>query len=113
MERWESQGRCENGGRNRWRKGGRGRNTERGVKHTQQQSNKQTGRDAATNKHRAAAGGAASVIAGYHFIDRKRIVHREPTCRCLTVKTTGSDRYTLLLSLLMDAVMTGELTMTE
>uniref|UniRef100_A0A8C5HXF1 Uncharacterized protein n=1 Tax=Gouania willdenowi TaxID=441366 RepID=A0A8C5HXF1_GOUWI len=36
-----------------------------------------------------------------------------PTCRCLTVKTTGSDRYTLLLSLLMDAVMTGELTITD
>uniref|UniRef100_A0A3P8TW75 Uncharacterized protein n=1 Tax=Amphiprion percula TaxID=161767 RepID=A0A3P8TW75_AMPPE len=35
------------------------------------------------------------------------------TCRCLTVKTTGSDRYTLLLSLLMDAVITGELTITD
>uniref|UniRef100_A0A3B3R5C2 Uncharacterized protein n=1 Tax=Paramormyrops kingsleyae TaxID=1676925 RepID=A0A3B3R5C2_9TELE len=35
------------------------------------------------------------------------------TCRCFTVKTTGSVRYTLLLSLLMAAVMTGELTMTE
>uniref|UniRef100_A0A3B3RSW0 Uncharacterized protein n=1 Tax=Paramormyrops kingsleyae TaxID=1676925 RepID=A0A3B3RSW0_9TELE len=37
---------------------------------------------------------------------------RAPTCRCRMVKTTGSDRYTLLLSLLMVAVMTGELTMT-
>uniref|UniRef100_A0A8C5B872 Uncharacterized protein n=1 Tax=Gadus morhua TaxID=8049 RepID=A0A8C5B872_GADMO len=32
--------------------------------------------------------------------------------KCLTVKTTGSDRYTLL-SLLMEAVMTGEFTITE
>uniref|UniRef100_A0A8C9T2Y4 Uncharacterized protein n=1 Tax=Scleropages formosus TaxID=113540 RepID=A0A8C9T2Y4_SCLFO len=38
---------------------------------------------------------------------------KQSTCRCLTVKMTGSDRYTLLLSLLIAAVMTGELTMTD
>ncbi|KAJ0006540.1 hypothetical protein NQD34_013813, partial [Periophthalmus magnuspinnatus] len=32
------------------------------------------------------------------------------TCRCLIVKITGSERYTLLESLLMAAVMTGEFT---
>uniref|UniRef100_A0A3B3UV65 Uncharacterized protein n=1 Tax=Poecilia latipinna TaxID=48699 RepID=A0A3B3UV65_9TELE len=35
------------------------------------------------------------------------------TCRCWTVNTTGSERYTLLLSLLIDAVMTGEFTITD
>uniref|UniRef100_A0A3Q1EE44 Uncharacterized protein n=1 Tax=Acanthochromis polyacanthus TaxID=80966 RepID=A0A3Q1EE44_9TELE len=48
--------------------------------------------------------GAAGVCA---------IGSQQTTVLCLTVKTTGSDRYTLLLSLLMDAVMTGELTITD
>uniref|UniRef100_A0A8C6UAH4 Uncharacterized protein n=1 Tax=Neogobius melanostomus TaxID=47308 RepID=A0A8C6UAH4_9GOBI len=51
------------------------------------------------------------------FLTAHRLILRPTvtclTCRCLTVKTTGSDRYTLLLSLLMEAVMTGELTITD